>query len=356
MNIMNKLEGQEGSKDTNNDENMEQNVSNVNETETPEDQQIEKDLDQEPTNVDDMLEPEDETSPAEGEPSPGPSEEEMDAAEEEMEEAKFNSEEYVKEVDKGFSEFKDKILSKLNLDKEGREKLAEAAQKFVSELYDDFKHVMKEVDDLYSQGKDAEAAQKGITFTEAAKEKASEYFGDKVDGWLKENDSLFEEAKNEKDPAKKEKMVKIAMEAVDFIPFVGDVKMIVEGAVGRTAQGKKLDGVRRFMHSTQGVVFLALNAVSYGGGGTIAKGVKGAKVFTRSAALLRKMGLSRKVYKPVYKAGVFLAKHPNVAKVVDKGLDHIRDRRKIMASKVGTKVNTAFNDMASGEQERKEAA
>lgn len=353
---MNKLEGQgEG----NNNENMEQNAPNINETETPEDQQIEAELDNEPTNVDDITEPLEVETNGENEPEVLPiTSEEIDTAEKEMKENQFNSDKYIQEVDKGFVDFSKRILSKLKLDKETREKMAGVAEKFVGELYEDFKHIMKDIDEAYAKGQNEEAVQMGVKFTEEAKRKAVEYFGDKVDEWVKQNDSLFEEAEKEKNQEKKEKLLKIALEAVDFIPFVGDVKMISEGAVGRTAQGKKLQGFRRFMHTAEGIGFLALNTASLGQGGTYLKGLKSAKIFTRSAAVLRKIGVGRKVYKPVYKAGIFLAKHPNSAKIVDKGFIYIKARRKFRTEKTGEKAADKFYEMADrlSEKEQSEAA
>ena len=270
--------------------------------------------------------------------------EEASMVEKEMSENNLNIDNVVGDIDDGFAEFSEKF-KRSESDPEITDGFAEKAKELIASLYGDYKKILTEIDKLYEENKDLEAIQKAESFTKEAREKAKKYFQDKIDQWFKEHDDISGRAEDETDTTKKEKLLKLALEAVDFVPFVGDLKMITEGAVGRTAQGKKLKGFSRFMHTAEGVGFLIANVATLGKGGTALKGMKSAKIFTRSAAALRKFGFARKIYKPIYKVGKFLGKVPLAGKVVDKAFKYIFKRRKIRQGQViKDGVDTVMNE------------
>ena len=179
----------------------------------------------------------------------------------------------------------------------------------------------------------------------------------KLKGW-------FEEVMA--DPRKKS-LYKLACGACDFIPIAGPAKMCCEAMAGKTLGGNELKGWRRFLHGTEGVVFLAIDCtgvgiletkglklVKAGGKGTLVGGRAAAKsaprLMTRSAALLRKLGVSRKVYGPVFKGGRFLIKHPKLAQLADKGYRNIIKQR--TERKATMEIGKAISDKtATAEQE-----
>ena len=52
------------------------------------------------------------------------------------------------------------------------------------------------------------------------------------------------------------------------------------------------------------------------------------KLITRTAALLRVAGVSRSVYKPVFKCGSFLMRYPRLGQATTKGLEWMMKARK----------------------------
>lgn len=121
---------------------------------------------------------------------------------------------------------------------------------------------------------------------------------------------------------------------MDLVPFVGGLKMMAEGAAGKTLDGESIEGLRRLTHAAEGMLWevvdvasVAAALLSAGGGGVVvqgaAKGAKAAevaprlsKVLTRSGAFMRKHGV--KGSKEVFKAGRVLQKNERVEKVAQK--------------------------------------
>lgn len=117
------------------------------------------------------------------------------------------------------------------------------------------------------------------------------------------------------------KLVKFSSLALDVVPFVGSAKMLTESMRGKTLSGEELSGWKRAIHGLEGGAFLALDLV---GVGAVAKAVSpSAKLFTRGAAYMRKMGVSREAYQVVYSTGKFIATHPALAKFLDKKVTHL---------------------------------
>lgn len=145
----------------------------------------------------------------------------------------------------------------------------------------------------------------------------------------------------------KSKIYKFTCSALDFVPYLGSAKMTIEGAVGKTLGGEQLKGKERILHTAEGLVFLTVEIGTLGGGGLLAKGgVKGSKVMTRGAAILRKgsMTLTAKAgekaaakvaanglrlgSRELYHVGSMVAKNPQLEKMVTKQIVDIAKARK----------------------------
>ncbi|MDP3970233.1 MAG: hypothetical protein Q8P90_00895 [bacterium] len=157
------------------------------------------------------------------------------------------------------------------------------------------------------------------------------------------------EAIDEGSPAAKEALYKFVCGACDFIPIAGPLKMLIEAVAGKTLGGDELKGWGRFLHGTEGLIFLAVDCT--GAGAALTKGAKGVKVggkgvyagaklapklMTRTAALLRYVKAPRKVYKPVFKAGTTLARHPKLAEIASKGVRAVAKTRELRRSALTT--------------------
>lgn len=116
----------------------------------------------------------------------------------------------------------------------------------------------------------------------------------------------------------------------DFIPVLGPGKMLIEAKNGKTLDGAKLEGWKRALHALEGGAFLILDLTGVGAIGTkAAKGsVLGAKIFTRSAAMARKIGLGREIYTPLFKTGKAITRNKTLAKVVDRTFDQFITKRR----------------------------
>lgn len=127
------------------------------------------------------------------------------------------------------------------------------------------------------------------------------------------------------------RLKKIGSVGLDFIPVIGPGKMLVEAYKGRTLDGTRLEGWKRALHSLEGACFLILDATGVGAVATKAtKGsLIGARLFTRSAALARELGLARELYRPIYKTGVAIKKNPVLSRLVDHTFDQILEQRRL---------------------------
>lgn len=127
------------------------------------------------------------------------------------------------------------------------------------------------------------------------------------------------------DPTAKSKLYRFACGAADFVPVLGPAKMLAEATRGTTFGGDELHGWQRFLHGTEGLVFLAVDLTGFGAVATkLAKAGKGglmsAKLLTRTAALMRVLKVPRNVYKPIFRSGTFLLRHPRLAALATRGL------------------------------------
>ena len=141
---------------------------------------------------------------------------------------------------------------------------------------------------------------------------------------------------------------------MDLIPFLGGVKMMGEGALGKTLDGQDLQGTRRLIHMSEGlfwelvdVVSGAAALVSFGGGGAAIQGAtKGAKVvksvpkltrvLTRSGAFMRKYGIRGS--KEVFRTGRFLQKNERAGKVAQKTFEKGVRQRTMRAARAAEQL------------------
>ncbi len=95
--------------------------------------------------------------------------------------------------------------------------------------------------------------------------------------------------------AKADKIKRIATNVTDFVPVVGSIKMILEGWNGKQyGTEKEIKGVGRIIHTTSGVVFLALDLTGIGAiASELGKGV--IKVGERVAVRTIEENLAREV-------------------------------------------------------------
>lgn len=219
----------------------------------------------------------------------------------------------------GWNEFSNKEKQADDFD------VSEEGTSFYKDHFKSFFDTAKSVSDAFENNNKEEAKDMAWEFINSLKNKASDYFADKIEDWFKEYDQTTTAAEQETNVSKKDKLKKLAIDGVDFIPVVGSTKMIAESAAGETLGGEKLSSFRRLMHGTEGSVFLAMDLT---GLAPAADGLKAAKLMSRSSALMRKIGLSEKIYKPAYKFGEFIGKHPTVAKVADRAVQYTAKRRK----------------------------
>jgi hypothetical protein len=153
----------------------------------------------------------------------------------------------------------------------------------------------------------------------------------KTTDWLKEQnrqiDEKYEQAKKSSDsPAKT-----IAITGLKLIPFAGPISDISEGVVGKDMYGQKLTTKEQAYKILEGGIFLALDATGYGLIAT--KGVTASKLITRSAALMRKLKVSPRLYKPLYKTGVFIKKNKELARLADVMLDTVKTNKEARKAK-----------------------
>ncbi len=110
---------------------------------------------------------------------------------------------------------------------------------------------------------------------------------------------------------------------IDFIPFAGDIKMMLEAAMGKTLDGRKLTGTERIIHGSIATVGLVLEffpgvgtAISEGG---LVAG-KSATWMARTAGFLGKKG-APKAAEVFVKTGAFMAKHPEIVLAAEKAVE-----------------------------------
>ncbi len=185
------------------------------------------------------------------------------------------------------------------------------------------------IDQLRQQGRETEARDAALTAIDRGREQTNNTLGASTQKWFQHYDRILSQTNRQPSANKKEAIKKVAIEAVDFIPFVGSAKMLTEAARGKTFQGTQLTNKQRAIHALEGGVYLLLDSATLGTGGAAAKGgLRASKLLTRNAALARKIGLSRRLYKPVYKAGRAIAKNERIEGALTRGLRKIESKRK----------------------------
>ncbi len=136
--------------------------------------------------------------------------------------------------------------------------------------------------------------------------------------------------------ADKGKLLRFGSLALDIIPFLGSAKMLTESMMGKTLDGQELTGWKRLLKGVEGGAFLALDLAGVGLIGKITKAASPAtKLFTSSAAAMRKMGVTPQVYRAVYKTGKFVSQHPAFARFLDKKVLYLATLRSQQMSKLG---------------------
>ncbi|MBX4187424.1 MAG: hypothetical protein KW802_04225 [Candidatus Doudnabacteria bacterium] len=195
--------------------------------------------------------------------------------------------------------------------------------------------------------KDGEAS--FSSFLQDAKSKAESYFSDRIDEHFKDSEKNQASARKETGLSKKEKFLKLAIDAIDFVPIVGSAKMVGEGLAGQTMSGEKLSRNKRMIKTAEGAVFLALDLTGIGMAAT--EGMKAGSLVTRSAALMRKLGMSREIYMPVFKTGQFLLRDSVAGKLADKSFDAIIQARKAHSNNFREKAKEAIFEKAATEEE-----
>ncbi|MBX4191622.1 MAG: hypothetical protein KW804_02385 [Candidatus Doudnabacteria bacterium] len=199
------------------------------------------------------------------------------------------------------------------------------ARRFFERNFPIVQEKLKEISLLMAQGKSEEAKAVGQNLVSELKTESMNFLT-RESGYFKEPEESFKQATAEPETSKKEKLYKLGMDAVDFVPVVGSAKMIAEGLAGKTMGGEELSGTKRLIHTAEGAVFLALDLTGVGVVAT--EGMKAGRVITRTAALMRKTGMTREIYAPVFKAGRYLIENPGAAKIADKVFERILKARK----------------------------
>ncbi|MFC1640813.1 hypothetical protein ACFL2D_02050 [Patescibacteria group bacterium] len=218
-------------------------------------------------------------------------------------------------IERGMRKFAKEQADK-HLSERDKLSLEKLAKKFLGDNYETVVKGSREVADLHEKGQSDQALDKGINLIENMKDEFKQDAGEVVDEIYQDYDKKAAKAEAAS-PENQSKLKRIALEAADLIPVAGPLKMIGESIAGTKLSGEKMTWKERTFHAVEGAVFLALDLT---GVGVVAKGAKAAKLLTRSSALMRATKMPRAVYKPVFKTGKYLNRHPNVAKTADKML------------------------------------
>ncbi len=107
-------------------------------------------------------------------------------------------------------------------------------------------------------------------------------------------------------------------EGLNFVPVVGEVKMIAEAGVGKTMDGNKLSGKERLVYAGVGVTSLALDA--FGGSGEVEKDVflsgKGAAALEKASEKMMARGAEGSS-KLLSKTGKVLKENPETTGAIE---------------------------------------
>jgi hypothetical protein len=207
----------------------------------------------------------------------------------------------------------------------------------IEELQGEMQKTLEQVSEAMDRGDTKTAIQLTEDLAQKMEQSGGDNLPDEVKAQYADIHATLEQAIKEEDPEKASFLWRLGSGACDFIPIAGPAKMCAEAAYGKTLGGEKLEGWGRALHATEGVVCLVVDCS--GGGALLTKGGKGivvggkvmidgAKLVTRSAAGLRKAGAARAIYEPAFKAGTFLARHPELSKATSRGIDYLVSSRK----------------------------
>ncbi|HPH78885.1 MAG TPA: hypothetical protein PLH65_02270 [bacterium] len=135
--------------------------------------------------------------------------------------------------------------------------------------------------------------------------------------WLEEqNRQINEKYEQIKQAKASDSPVKMALvTGLKLSPFAGPLSDISEGVVGQDLYGQKLTRGQQAYKIIEGSIFLAIDATGYGAIAT--EGVKAGKLITRSAALMRQLKVSPRLYKSIYSAGLFIKRNQHIARLAD---------------------------------------
>lgn len=179
-----------------------------------------------------------------------------------------------------------------------------------------------------------------------------EHLERQFDEQCKAYEQELKKAAAEESKTKAQKLKALAFEAVDFIPVAGSAKMLAEGLYGKTMSGEELSKTKRVIHSVEGAVFLAVDLT--GMGAIASTGIKGGRLITRSAALMRMVGMPRQAYTAVFKAGRFALKNPETAKLADKTVERVIKYHKARKGRLVRDIPSVVFSKNESEIEREE--
>lgn len=278
----------------------------------------------------------------------------------EQAELKFATEVPDEEVNANIRELHNGIIEFANSQAEDNPEVdptrLEQMKKFLSAAHTELKGAAERISQLVDQSLIKEATELLDTTMSNIKSKAKQYFGNKTDSMFDDYEKQMMQAIGAKNDPKRKKYLRLAADAVDFIPVAGSAKMITEAFAGKTLSGRKLRPLARTIHLVSGTAFLALDLT--GIGGTLGKSVKAPKLLKRSAALMRKLGGDKAgpISRVVYKTGVYLAKHKTAEKIANKSLQKMADSKAKIGLHVAAAVSKNVLQDLERENERKVAA
>ena len=209
-------------------------------------------------------------------------------------------------------------------------------QEYLQEYGPRIEALIKETNDLKTQGKENEALEKVTDFLDVEVDRIDKMGDPQVKEQIMSYLSVVLDLANTKEKLDSKVKMQLISTGVDLVPVIGSGKMLTEAALGKTMDGDKLTGGKRALHAVEGVAFLALDAVAVAGlltGGVVSAGAEGTKVavagarsveaglkigktITRFAALVRKTGKLTKTSRTIFKVGQFVKKYPQLVGVI----------------------------------------
>jgi len=187
-------------------------------------------------------------------------------------------------------------------------------QEYLQEYGPRIEALIKETNDLKTQGKENEALEKVTDFLDVEVDRIDKMGDPQVKEQIMSYLSVVLDLANTKEKLDSKVKMQLISTGVDLVPVIGSGKMLTEAALGKTMDGDKLTGGKRALHAVEGVAFLALDAVAVAG--LVEAGLKIGKTITRFAALVRKTGKLTKTSRTIFKVGQFVKKYPQLVGVI----------------------------------------